>query len=412
MSSPEPLVSAGSESDATALRPESSPLTPDSEALVHADAPSPEPDPPGPPVIRFVRIPGADRLRIEEAIRIIDGAKSHPSGSPDYVLAPAEHAELYEQSAPELAERLRRSDLRVTAESYQERDRKAGELRVEFEKKSARARVAVLVASVAAALLVGSAGLAAVLDGTPTLLRFLVIGLSIVAVSASSLAAGWIQSVRGGSLLERWMKVRAEAETERQRYFELLTAGPPLENPLLQLEYFRRYQLDVQRAYYTRRGDDQRRAADRRIQVVSAATAVAGIAAGVSGFLGAAVALSWTSLAALGLVAQAFSASAENRQTSEQSLRNAERYEQTRVSLTEFYRLLDAVRNATAVARGDEDLAVMRQYVAAVQDRLALEHRQWLDDTRLAGEAVARLEELLEDSRRTVTDRGGAGQAS
>jgi hypothetical protein len=65
------------------------------------------------------------------------------------------------------------------------------------------------------------------------------------------------------------MTGRARAEAERLKYFELATqsvensesAGIPL--PLLQLEYFRRYQLDVQRAYYRKRRQNHKQATDK-----------------------------------------------------------------------------------------------------------------------------------------------------
>lgn len=342
------------------------------------------------------------QARIEAAVQTID-APPASGARPDYVLAPLDHAELYAESAPELAERLRRSDLRITAESYVKRDAKANELRAEFEEKSRRARNAVLITTLAAALLVASAGTAAIPWLPPALVDWGVIALSIATVAAGAMAAGWIQAIRGRALLERWMKARAEAESERLRYFSLLSDETLLENPLLQLEYVRRYQLDVQRAYFDSRGDEHRRGADRQMMLIAVATALAGIAAGVGGVLGASIHTSWTSLAALGLVAQAFAARAENRLASHQSVRNAERYEQTRTALDELYRLLDRVREATATAEGD--LSVMREYVAAIHDRLAAEHRQWLDDTQLAGEAIARLETMIEESTRQARER-------
>jgi hypothetical protein len=344
------------------------------------------------------------RGRIDSAARTID-APAPEGGRRDYLLEPLDHAKLYAQSAPELAERLRGSDLRMSAESYVKRDAEANVLRAEFEKKSRRARTAVLAATIAAALLVSSAGAAAIPGLPADLLASAVILLSLIAVIAAALAGAWIQSIRGSALLERWMKRRAEAESERARYFTLIADETRLEEPLLQLEYIRRYQLDVQRAFFDRRGEDHRRGADRQIVVISAATAAAGIATGIAGVLGASLHPSWTSLAAIGLVAQAFSARAENRIATEQSLRHAERYDQTRLALDEIYRLLDRVRLSTAALDADEEPAVMREYVAAIHERLALEHRQWLDDTQLASEAVARLELMIEDSQRKLKER-------
>jgi hypothetical protein len=342
--------------------------------------------------------------RIDRAVEAID-AEAPATLPADDVLAPLEHAKLYERRAPELAARLRKSDLRVSAESYVKRDAEASRLRDEFEKKSARARAAVLTSTIAAALLVSSAGAAAI-PGLPAgLLTSGVIVLSVVAVIAAALAGGWVQSIRGTAMLERWMKRRAEAERERERYFTLLAEETRLEEPLLQLEYIRRYQLDVQRAFFDGRGEGHRRGADRQLVVISAATAAAGIATGVAGVLGASLHPSWTSLAAVGLVAQAFSARAENRLVSQQSLRHAERYDQTSAALADLYRLLDRVRQATASAGPDDEPTVMREYVAAIHERLGAEHRQWQDDTQLAGEAVTRLETMIEDSQRKVQER-------
>ena len=134
------------------------------------------------------RPPHALQSRIESAARAIDG-DSPGSIRRDYLLEPVEHARSLASSAPELAERLSRSDLRMSAESYVRRDAEANVLRAEFEKKSRRARFAVLVATIAAALLVASAG-AATIPGLPAgTLSSAVVGLSIVAVVAAALAS-------------------------------------------------------------------------------------------------------------------------------------------------------------------------------------------------------------------------------
>lgn len=43
----------------------------------------------------------------------------------------------------------------------------------------------------------------------------------------------------------------------------------PIPLPLLQLEYFRRYQLEAQRAYYRERGADHERSADKILALSS-----------------------------------------------------------------------------------------------------------------------------------------------
>jgi hypothetical protein len=344
------------------------------------------------------------RERIEAAIRAIDQNADATGGPeippPDYVITPVEHAGRYERSAPELAARLRMSDVRVAAESFTDRDARAERLRKEFDTLAERARTSVLVAGVSAAALVATAGLSGVpgLGGGVTAAA--VLALSLAAVVASALAAGYIYRIRAGSVLERRLRWRAEAEVERLRYFSLVAAAYRLSNPLLQLEYFRRYQLDVQRAYYRVRGEQHRARADRRFSVVAAAMVAAGIATGVAGVLGATLAVGWTSLAALALVAQAFGARAENREAAEQSARNADRYEHTAAALDRLCGMLDQVRDATAALGPDEEPIVLRRFVEAVHEQLLEEHREWLDDTRRVGASIDRLEQLIGEAER------------
>jgi hypothetical protein len=366
-----------------------------------------------------IRMGGAGdevRERIERAIRVIDaggepGAAARRAEGPDdswaadHAIEPLEHARLYAGIAPELAHRLRASDVRVAAECFTERDGRANELRRELGWLSEWARTSVLVAGISAALLVATAGFAGVPQIDATLLRLLVLALSVTAVVASAAAAGLIYRIRGGALSERWMRRRAEAEAERLRFFSLIVDGSRFDEPLLQLEYFRRFQLDVQRKFFRDRADQHRRRADRRFSVVAITMVMAGIATGVAGVLGAAVATAWTGVAALALVAQAFGARAENREAAEQSARHAERYEQTALILDRLYARLDEVREATAALPPDAPPEAMRALVAAVHERMELEHREWLDDTRIGATALDELERLLGEAERR---RGGS----
>lgn len=213
----------------------------------------------------------------------------------------------------------------------------------------------------------------------------------------------WIRRIRDGRLLETWMTRRAEAESERLRYFELVTgAEPPLDEPLLMLEYFRRYQLDVQRAYYGKRGRQHRSEADRALSRASAGMAVGGIASGVAGVLAVALSPVWTALAGLGLAGQALGSTAEQGEATAQNRRNAERYDRTRDALDHLYAKLDRVRDALA----DGDLPSLQAYVESVHEQLSLEHRQWLEEIGTASHAVDRLEKLLEKHAPDVPDPG------
>jgi hypothetical protein len=89
-----------------------------------------------------------------------------------------------------------------------------------------------------------------------------------------------------------------------------------------------------------------------------------------------------------GVARQAFAAS---RESINQDRRNAERYDNTAQALQGLRERLDDVR--LGIAAGSS--SVLSEYVAAVQDQLSLEHRQWLEGAENMQAAVARLEKAL-----------------
>jgi hypothetical protein len=313
------------------------------------------------------------------------------TGTPDdYVMAPAEHALLYEASAPELARLLRSSEIEVVARQFTERDHDALRAQQEFRAAYARAGAAVFIAGIAAAGLMVAGVLSSGL-GEP-FAEALLVAASVVGVVGGALAGLWIRRIGDGRLLETWMTKRAAAETERLRYFELIAKRTQLNEPLLQLEYFRRYQLDVQRAYYAVRGEQHRLQADRALSQSSAGLALATIGNGLAGVLALTLSSTWAAVAGLGLLGQAFATATDNREATAQHRRNAERYARTRELLDQLYAMLDTVRTATASG----DLTALHNYVDAVHDQLSLEHRQWLDELGATSAAVARLQTVLE----------------
>ncbi len=211
----------------------------------------------------------------------------------------------------------------------------------------------------------------------------------------------WLFKVGAGNLLENWMTARAEAETRRLEYFHLVTTSKddgsdnshPL--PLLQLEYFRRYQLDVQRAYYRRRGAYHKQAADKMLTLSALAVGLASLATGMGGLLGAAWGPQWVAVAGLGVIATALSAFASAKEAASQDRRNMERYGRTVKALDSLSGKLDDVRKTAAVGEIDP----MEQFVAAVQEQLSLEHRQWLETSESTKASLAGLEDALARSK-------------
>ena len=323
---------------------------------------------------------------------MLDAAGIIGSGSPgDYRLSPVEHAEQLKSSAPKLAALLTRSAPVELARQYAEADTEALVAERTFKRWVIRANWAVLATATASALLMAVALLTGTLGG---LTQTTLIVLALVGVTAGGIASMSLFRVKEGRLLEDWMTARARAETKRLSYFSYVvnSSVQPLDLhlELLKLEYFRRYQLDLQLAYYKTRRSGHRTSAERTLSISAGSVLVAAIASGAAGVLGA-LKSEWAALGSLAVFGAALQAFAASRESINQDRRNAERYENTAQALQGLRERLDDVR--LGISAGST--SVLGEYVAAVQDQLSLEHRQWLEGAENMQAAVARLEKAL-----------------
>jgi SMODS and SLOG-associating 2TM effector domain 1 len=312
----------------------------------------------------------------------------------DYNINPTKHADALETSAPALSKILRGSRLGTAASQYEEKDLAATEAQRTFERVARRANCAVFLSTCfsAALLMVPS-----LVPGS----KWPLVTLGCCGILSGALGAMWLFEIRQGNLLEAWMTGRARAETERLKYFELATqsvensqsAGIPL--PLLQLEYFRRYQLDVQRAYYKKRRRDHKKTADKFLTLGAYAVGLGALATGFGGILGGALDSKWACLAGLATVASALSAFASTNEALGQNRRNQELYGKTNDALAELAAKLDEVR--AAAAKGDRES--LKQFVAAVHEQLSIEHKQWLDASVNTAASLAKLDQALTEAK-------------
>jgi hypothetical protein len=166
----------------------------------------------------------------------------------------------------------------------------------------------------------------------------------------------------------------------------------------LQLEYFRRYQLDMQRRYYANRGAQHARAAGQtgRWQVQSVVlSGLAGIVAAAACFkLGLQSGLEppdwlkivsdpvsrlpdWTNKAVLatGIIASALFGASVSRSLMDLDERNASRYLTTAANL-DFFSESDLAAARAAAAAGDADR--VNAFVEEVQRLVSSEHQEWL----------------------------------
>jgi hypothetical protein len=314
----------------------------------------------------------------------------------DYVISPTHHAEVFRDAAPTLAAILSASAVETTAQQYEILDRDALEAQNQFKRVFSRANVTVLMTGVLVALILATGAIAAVL--TAWLVSTLLVVLSLASVVTGALASKDLLMIKQGQLLEDWMSKRALAETTRLDYFEQVAKSTPSAigssmptAPLLQLEYFRRFQLDAQLTFYSQRGKAHREEAASTLSYSGWAAAGAAIAAGAAGVLGASVHSSFAAIGALGAVCTGVSAFAAMREAVHQDRRNAERYARTHRVLVDLRKRLDEVRSAVYTA----GMPPLSEFVDAVYEQLSLEHRQWLGELGEARGAFARLDSTL-----------------
>lgn len=209
------------------------------------------------------------------------------------------------------------------------------------------------------------------------------------------------------------MQRRATAETTRIGLFDRVLAAKEDsregELPLLplQLEYFRRYQLDVQRAYYRERGRQHGKAARRAwllrlLALGLVILALFPIVWSLQGkdWLPSSIAELLSELPAsteaaqrlflgFGLVAAGLQGLLAALALMSLDERNAARYLATSDNLeTLADKPLDEARAAAATVGADREgaRATVLSFVALVQEQISVEHREWVVLRKVAGD--------------------------
>ena len=325
---------------------------------------------------------------IDRAVAVIGAGRDD-----DYILAPDRQAAALADQAPALGRLLHTARIDTYTKQYERHDRAARDAQNRFKAAMTWANGAVFTTGVLGALIMVTTILGSLY--WPDLMKPSLLVLGLVALITGAAASMWLFKVREGKLLDEWMGERAHAETARLAYFatlaQLQDSGPSeLPLGLLKLEYFRRYQLDMQITYYDQRRKQHRQSADRTLAVGGFAAAIAAVASGSAGVL-ASSSPSWSALAALGVVGTALAAYAATREAVNGDHRNAERYGRTLSSLEILRAKLDEVR--AGVLKGSQ--AVLDDYVAAVHEQLSLEHREWLSGAESTRSAIGKLDDTL-----------------
>jgi len=336
----------------------------------------------------------SDKTRIDNAKEIVGDGKDD-----DYIIRPTEFPAQFEESASDFASLLKDSALVVSAKNYERVDARAGEWQKRFKKHMKIATWSIFCATSFAALLAASASVQDTVS--EPLLRAMQVACGATSIATSVVSALFLYIASRGRELQKWMQSRAEAETARLGYFkgvvQKVCDNYPDQPQLLlaALEFFRRYQLEIQQRFYEGRNKDHENDRGRTVLIGVSAAAILALGSALGGGLGTLVDPKFAPLAALGTIGAALALVASRREEINQSERNAERYRRTAGHLREIRKKHLEVQKA--VAQGNT--SVILDYVDAIQNQLSLEHRQWLSEGEEVDSAVKAMEESLAQHR-------------
>jgi hypothetical protein len=300
----------------------------------------------------------------------------------DYILRPEVHADQLPKEAGALARVLRSDEINGIVQKYRAADRRALQFQGIYKRFG---RVAIGLQAfgtvVGALFIIVTFG-----ESAGNNLNMVELAAVLIAVMAGGLASA-------ANSFNKWNEARANAEVARVEFFQRVVSASAKESPgelpilPLQLEYFRRYQLQIQEAYYRTRGAAH----------LSAHRVQQGLAVGLALF-----ALSLLVVSAdnafdfypyirefefaqwfgdnrnnvfAGLVIATLSAAIGNWSLLSQNENNAKRYAATYANLEKIESdYLESAREAAETGNKEGVLS----FVDSVNDLVSLEHRQWV----------------------------------
>lgn len=314
----------------------------------------------------------------------------------DYKITPTDFPDNIEKSAPEISTILKHSSFQEKAKRYEKHDALAILSQTKFKKFAHQATWAICSAAIAGSLIAGLSAANFKPNYTITCILFILGSISTV---GGGLAVYRLYQIKSEKLLERWMAARAKAETERLGYFNSLsrylvdTCRADVYLHLLFVCMFKRYQLEVQRIYYTTRGGEHSRSLAKTSTIGAVAALCLVLGSGMLGMIGAFLP-DLLPFAALGTIGAAISVVASRRENLNQDERNAERYGRTADILSKIAERHDDV---LAVVKEGKNPEIIIKYVDALNDQLSLEHRQWTSDVSGMSSALSALEKSISE---------------
>lgn len=298
----------------------------------------------------------------------------------DWKLEPAEHAKRLKPEAAALRRILETEFIKEIIDRYDGADEEAAKDQNTYKKFG---RIEIYLSTAAA--IFGAIVLSMADSSNPTAAyNYFRDFLLLVQIVCASGVVGMKYLLQHQQPFAAWHKARSAAETARIELFETVCGltDRKWENvekqddfPLLplQLEYFVRYQLEVQIIYYDKRGKQHREAARKYISFGAGVTFIAALAAafvGASQGIGDGVSIA--SMAAL--VAPILMTAQTNHSRLNQDERNGARYKITLAHLKKVRgKLLDEARKGAAAG----DAAPVHAFIRAADDVISVEHSEW-----------------------------------
>lgn len=314
--------------------------------------------------------------------------------SADWQLSPKHHAECLPPVAGALKRVLERADLMELNAKYQEADASAKKLQARYKRIGRLGLYAATLATLVGALFLFPFESLLVKPVRSTAQVLQVVGLVSAFFAARYLAFA--------KPFNAWMQKRAEAEIARVELFNrIVHADEALhgeEIPLLplKLEYFRRYQLDVEQRYYRGRGQQHANASWRNNRLLNVSTLITVAVVFLAILLGINTLESWQFtppdwllvfshyltgpetnrvMLALGVIASALYGLGISRSLMDLDERNASRYATTAKNL-EF--LAETKLAAAREAAASNEAQTVYNFVQEVQSLISSEHQEWV----------------------------------
>lgn len=317
----------------------------------------------------------------------------------DYLLKPLAHADALaaqRETLGTLAEALRDQQLREIAATFDEEDARAGWYQRLYRRLAVGAILLMFVPVALGAfpILIEEGTLAGLGEAalgpswSDERMKNLFLAIQFLALGLSLLFTMLLRVV---DPFERWMRARAEAEAKRLDYFDeafRLDIEKPADNSptlLIKLEYFRRFQLDIQRNYYRSKGLQNKRLAERNNAARMLNASLILFAAAPTAFATYATVFDAADTlnavgpesvyAAIGLFGAAIGNLLFAMSMLDVRRRNAKKFLNSADMLDELYdKPLAAAR--LAAARSDE--AAVQTFVRQIHDEVQAEHKEWL----------------------------------